>query len=130
MRMILTGGGTGGHLYPGLAILQALQSLTRTEVLFIGTRRGIESRIVPQQNIPFKTVWISGLHRGRTIGNLLFPLKMIVSLFQAMRLIAAFHPDLILGTGGYVSWPVLTAGSNYSCSSCWSLPSAIPATLF
>lgn len=110
MRLILTGGGTGGHLYPGLAILQALQNKTRVEALFIGTRRGIESRIVPQQNIPFKTVWISGLHRKRIFGNLLFPFKMIVSLVQAIWLIASFCPDLVLGTGGYVSWPVLTAG--------------------
>lgn len=111
MRLILTGGGTGGHLYPGLAILKALRSRTGVEVLFIGTRRGIESRIVPHQGIPFKTVWISGLHRGRFLGNLLFPLKMAVSLLQAAWLTAAFNPDLVLGTGGYVSWPVLTAGN-------------------
>ncbi|NQT23731.1 undecaprenyldiphospho-muramoylpentapeptide beta-N-acetylglucosaminyltransferase [candidate division KSB1 bacterium] len=110
MRMILTGGGTGGHLYPGLAILQAIQKQTSVETLFIGTQRGIESRVVPQLHIPFKTVWISGLHRGRFISNLLFPLKMVVSLVQALWLISVFCPDLILGTGGFVSWPVLTAG--------------------
>jgi len=110
MRLILTGGGTGGHLYPGLSILQALQDRSTVQVLFIGTKQGIEARVVPQQGIPFKTVWISGMHRGRLFSNLLFPLKMIVSLVQALWLISAFSPDLVLGTGGYVSWPVLTAG--------------------
>jgi len=109
MRMVLTGGGTGGHLYPGLAILQAMQEKTAVQALFIGTRHGIEARVVPQHDIPFKTVWISGMHRGRVFRNLLFPLKMVVSLVQALWLISSYRPDLVLGTGGYVSWPVLTA---------------------
>jgi UDP-N-acetylglucosamine--N-acetylmuramyl-(pentapeptide) pyrophosphoryl-undecaprenol N-acetylglucosamine transferase len=110
VRIILTGGGTGGHLYPALAILEALRERTDIEALFIGTRRGLESRIVPDQGIPFKTVWISGISRGRFWGNLLFPLKMGVSLIQATLILSRCRPDAVIGTGGYVSWPVLRAG--------------------
>lgn len=109
MKLILTGGGTGGHLYPGLAILEAMRKEVDIDVLFIGTQKGIESRIVPQEGIPFKTVWISGIHRGRLWGNMLFPLKMTVSFFQALWILARFNPNVVLGTGGYVSWPVLKA---------------------
>lgn len=110
LRIVLTGGGTGGHLYPALAILEALREETQIEVLFIGTRRGLESRIVPGQNIPFKTVWISGISRGRLWGNLLFPIKMGVSLIQTAGIVFRYRPDAVIGTGGYVSWPVLRAG--------------------
>ena len=109
MRVILTGGGTGGHLYPGLSILEALEKKIECDTLFVGTKQGIENQVIPQRNIPLKRVWMSGLHRGRLISNLLFPLKMIVSLFQSLDLIMQFQPDVVVGTGGYVSWPVMSA---------------------
>lgn len=110
MRVILTGGGTGGHLFPGLAIGdQWVQRHSNTLLLFVGTRRGIESRIVPERGIPFRTVWISGLHRGRLWGNLLFPIKMSVSLIQSLFIMMKFKPDVVIGTGGYVTWPVIKA---------------------
>lgn len=109
MRVVLTGGGTGGHLYPALAVAEALRRRTACEFLFIGTRRGLESRVVPEQGFPFRTVWIGGLRRGRVAGNLLFPLKMAVSFAQSASILARFRPDAVLGTGGYVSWPVVAA---------------------
>ncbi|MCK5148224.1 undecaprenyldiphospho-muramoylpentapeptide beta-N-acetylglucosaminyltransferase [bacterium] len=110
MRILLTGGGTGGHLFPGLAIIDEFNRRRENLLLFVGTRHGIESRIVPNMGIPFRTVWISGLHRGRLWGNLLFPIKMIVSLIQSLIIIIKFKPDVIIGTGGYVTWPVVKAG--------------------
>jgi len=107
---MVTGGGTGGHLYPALAVTDALRGMCRAEILFVGTQRGLEARILPRPGIGFRTVWISGLRRGRVVSNLLFPLKMMVSLMQCMRLVRRFHPHVIFGTGGYVSWPVLAAG--------------------
>ncbi len=107
--MLVTGGKTGGHLYPALAIMEALKERKACEFLFVGTKEGIEAKVVPLNNIPFDTVWISGLHRGRIAENLLFPLKMLVSLIQSLFLVHRFRPDVVLGTGGYVSWPVLTA---------------------
>ena len=110
MRILLTGGGTGGHLYPGLSILSALEKKVECQKLFVGTKYGIENKVIPQKNIPFEKIWMSGLHRGRLAGNILFPFKMIVSLFQSLIIICRFQPDVIIGTGGYVSWPVMTAG--------------------
>lgn len=115
IRVILTGGGTGGHLYPGLAILDALKERVTVEALFIGTKTGLEAKIVPQRGIPFRTVWISGLRRKRILSNLVFPLKMGVSLVQAISILHAFKPDVVIGTGGYVSWPVLQAGVLLGC---------------
>lgn len=115
LRVILTGGGTGGHLYPALAILQALRNKISVEALFIGTRTGLEAKIVPQQGILFRTVWISGLRRKRIFPNFIFPMKMMVSLIQSIFLIRTFNPDVVVGTGGYVSWPVLQAGILLKC---------------
>ena len=109
MRLLITGGGTGGHLYPGIAVAEALRRRTECELLFVGTKHGLEARVVPEKGFPLRTVWISGMHRGRLWKNVLFPVKMAVSLFQSMGIVAAYHPDVVLGTGGYASWPVLTA---------------------
>ena len=109
MRVIMTGGGTGGHLYPALSIAEELKSRSNCELLFIGTRQGLESRVVPERGFDFRSVWISGLHRRRIVKNLLFPLKMAVSLIQSMWIVTRFRPHIVIGTGGYVSWPVLTA---------------------
>ena len=112
---MLTGGGTGGHLYPALAIAEEIQKRVPCELLFVGTKRGLEAAVVPEHGIPFRTVWIGGLKRGRVAANLAFPLKMAVSLVQSVALLARFHPDLAVGTGGYVSWPVVTAASLLGC---------------
>jgi UDP-N-acetylglucosamine--N-acetylmuramyl-(pentapeptide) pyrophosphoryl-undecaprenol N-acetylglucosamine transferase len=109
MRVLLTGGGTAGHLFPGLAIAEELSERIPCQFLFIGTKHGVESRIVPER-MSFRTVWISGLHRKRFLKNILFPLKMAVSFIQAILLVHRFNPNLVLGTGGFVSWPVLMAG--------------------
>ena len=110
-RVVLTGGGTGGHLYPGLAILETMREIEPCDVLFIGTKHGIESRVVPENGLPFQTVWIGGMHRGKIKRNFLFPLKMLVSFIQSIGMLHGFKPELVIGTGGYVSWPVLSAAS-------------------
>jgi UDP-N-acetylglucosamine--N-acetylmuramyl-(pentapeptide) pyrophosphoryl-undecaprenol N-acetylglucosamine transferase len=110
MRVILTGGGTGGHLYPGLAIVEEMMRRTSCDVHFIGTRYGLEAHVVPKLGYAFHQVWIRGLARGRILKNILFPLQMMVSLIQAILLVIEIHPDVIIGTGGYVSWPVIMAG--------------------
>jgi UDP-N-acetylglucosamine--N-acetylmuramyl-(pentapeptide) pyrophosphoryl-undecaprenol N-acetylglucosamine transferase len=115
LRVVLTGGGTGGHLYPGLAIAEELAKRVPCSFLFIGTKRGLESSVVPARGMAFKTVWIGGLKRGRFLANLLFPLKTAVSIFQALAILIRYRPDLAVGTGGYVSWPVITAASLIGC---------------
>ncbi len=109
-RLIVAAGGTGGHLYPALAVADALRKKTECSILFAGTSRGLEATVVPQYGYPFRKVWIQGLHRRRFTANLLFPLRAVVSLFQAGVIIMQFRPQGILGTGAYVSWPFLAAG--------------------
>jgi UDP-N-acetylglucosamine--N-acetylmuramyl-(pentapeptide) pyrophosphoryl-undecaprenol N-acetylglucosamine transferase len=109
LRVTLTGGASGGHLYPGLAIVEELNRREPCEVQFIGTRQGLESRVIPEFGYQFSTIWMAGIHRGRILVNLLFPVKMLVSLIQSLICVLRFMPDVVIGTGGYVSWPVMMA---------------------
>jgi UDP-N-acetylglucosamine--N-acetylmuramyl-(pentapeptide) pyrophosphoryl-undecaprenol N-acetylglucosamine transferase len=110
IRAIFAGGGTGGHLFPAIAIAEELKKIEPdAEILFIGTKDKIEARVVPQKRYMFRPIWISGFHRRLRAGNLLFPLKVIVSFMQSYSIIKNFKPDVVVGTGGYVSGPVLRA---------------------
>lgn len=112
LRLLVAGGGTGGHLYPAFAIVEEVAARSGlADILFVGTRKGIEARKVPQRNSPIRFIWISGLHRSVKPENLIFPIKVIWSLWQAYRIIRQFKPTVVLGTGGYVSGPVLYMAS-------------------
>lgn len=112
MRIIISGGGTGGHIYPALSIASGLkESNPNCEILFVGTKEGMESTIIPREGYPFKTIDIEGINRkslikaGKTLAA--FPR----SLFQARQIIKEFQPEIIIGTGGYVSYPIVLAGT-------------------
>lgn len=111
MRLIMAGGGTGGHLFPGLAVAREFQRRdAMTEVLFIGTELGIESRVLPREGFPLKTLPISGM-KGRGLRGLMEALYGIpISFFRSLRIIGRFRPDCIIGLGGYASGPFLIAG--------------------
>lgn len=112
LRFLFAGGGTGGHLYPALAIAERLKKeRPLAEILFVGTRGKIEARVVPEHGYAFRSIWISGIHRSFRPGNLVFPLKVVVSLVQSFFLIKEFRPSAVIGTGGYVCGPVLMAAS-------------------
>jgi UDP-N-acetylglucosamine--N-acetylmuramyl-(pentapeptide) pyrophosphoryl-undecaprenol N-acetylglucosamine transferase len=109
-RILLAGGGTGGHLYPALAIAEAIKAIEpKAEFLFVGTRGKIEERVVPAEGYHLETIWISGFARSVEPENLAFPLKVIVSLFQSSGILNWFRPDVVVGTGGYVCGPVVAA---------------------
>lgn len=108
----MAGGGTGGHLFPALAVADEIRRINPRAVLwFVGTKRKIEARVVPAQGYEFRTIWISGFHRSLRLENLLFPLKVLVSLVQSFFLIKQFRPDVAVGTGGYVCGPILAVAS-------------------
>jgi UDP-N-acetylglucosamine--N-acetylmuramyl-(pentapeptide) pyrophosphoryl-undecaprenol N-acetylglucosamine transferase len=108
IRLLVAGGGTGGHLYPAFAIVEEVAARDLLEeVLFVGTPYGIEAKKVPEKGYSIKFIWISGFQRGFTVQNFLFPFKLLASLVQANQIIREFMPDVVLGTGGYVSGPVL-----------------------
>ncbi len=107
-RIIISGGGTGGHIFPAIAIANALKALEPDiMILFIGAKGRMEMEKVPVAGYNIQGLWISGLQRRVTWKNLSFPLKVISSLIMADRILANFKPDAVIGVGGYASGPTL-----------------------
>jgi UDP-N-acetylglucosamine--N-acetylmuramyl-(pentapeptide) pyrophosphoryl-undecaprenol N-acetylglucosamine transferase len=111
MRVILAGGGTGGHLFPGLAVAREFQRRDpMTEILFVGSQQGIEARVLPREGFALETIPVRGL-KGRGIRGMLDALYGVpASLLRSFGIIREFHPSFIIGLGGYASGPVLLAG--------------------
>lgn len=111
-KFIISGGGTGGHIYPAIAIADKLRKrFPSSEILFVGAKNRMEMTKVPQAGYPIKGLWISGIDRKITLKNLLFPFKLIVSLWKSYQIIRSFRPDLVVGTGGFASGPLLYVAS-------------------
>lgn len=110
--IVFAGGGTGGHLYPALAMAaEVRRRRPEAEIVFIGTRGKIEARVVPEQGYVFRAIWISGLVRGLSPATLLLPLKALVATLQSLGILLRLKPALVVGTGGYVSGPPLLVAS-------------------
>ena len=111
-KVILSGGGTGGHIYPAIAIANELKfRFPMTEFLFVGASDKMEMQKVPQAGYRIVGLWISGFQRRVTFKNLLFPFKLLFSLLKSIQIINTFKPDVVIGTGGYASGPVLHVAS-------------------
>ncbi|RVT78697.1 undecaprenyldiphospho-muramoylpentapeptide beta-N-acetylglucosaminyltransferase [Flavobacterium sufflavum] len=107
-KFILSGGGTGGHIYPAIAIANELKSrFPDAEFLFVGAQDKMEMQKVPQAGYAIKGLWIAGLQRKLTLQNAMFPLKLISSLWKSRKIIKEFKPDAVIGTGGFASGPLL-----------------------
>lgn len=112
LRVIISGGGTGGHIFPAIAIANALKKLDpATEILFVGALGRMEMEKVPAAGYQIIGLNIQGIQRGSILKNLLLPFKLIGSLFKAMSIISDFKPDAAVGVGGYASGPLLYAAS-------------------
>ena len=112
LRAIFAGGGTGGHLFPAIAIADEVRKQqSDANILFVGTKDKLEARVVPQKGYEFRSIWISGFRRSFTLNNFLFPCKVMVSIMQALSILKKFQPQVVIGTGGYVSGPVLYAAT-------------------
>ncbi len=110
MKILLAGGGTGGHLFPAVALAQRLlETEPDSEVLFVGTERGIEARVLPELNLPLETIDIAGFVGKGIGGKLALAPKLFRSMRQSGRILDRFRPDVVLGVGGYASGPVLMA---------------------
>lgn len=108
MKIIISGGGTGGHVFPAIAIAKAIKMIEpKADILFVGAKDKIEMEKVPKAGFPIKGLWISGFHRQLTLRNLMFPFKLISSLFKAWSIVRKFKPDVAVGVGGYASGPTL-----------------------
>jgi UDP-N-acetylglucosamine--N-acetylmuramyl-(pentapeptide) pyrophosphoryl-undecaprenol N-acetylglucosamine transferase len=112
-KFVISGGGTGGHIYPAIAIANELKiRYPDAEFLFVGAKDRMEMEKVPQAGYEIEGLWISGLQRNLKLSNLLFPLKLASSLLRSSRIIKKFKPDVAIGTGGYASAPMLKVASN------------------
>src|SRR5579872_4887805 len=109
MRAILAGGGTGGHVIPALAIAQQLQQQFSAEVLFVGTARGIENRLVPTAGFPLKLVQVGALKNVSFATRLKTSLDLPRAVLHAGRMLKEFKPDIVIGVGGYASGPAMLA---------------------
>jgi UDP-N-acetylglucosamine--N-acetylmuramyl-(pentapeptide) pyrophosphoryl-undecaprenol N-acetylglucosamine transferase len=107
MRVAFAGGGTGGHLYPALAIADALRD--RATIQFIGSEDGLETSVVPEAGYELVTIKSRPLQRGNTLGTIATAATNVVGVAQGMRVLGAFHPDIVIATGGYVCFPAMVA---------------------
>ena len=112
LKVILSGGGTGGHIYPAIAIADEIKRRNpEAEILFVGAKNRMEMQKVPAAGYSIKGLWISGIQRKLTLDNLSFPLKLISSLFKSHQILKQFKPDVVIGTGGFASGPLLKAAN-------------------
>jgi len=109
-HILMVGGGTGGHVYPAIAIADAVRALRPdAQIVFAGTQDRLEARAVPEAGYALHPITAQGLQRGAAASNLLLPIRVVQGLMQSWRLVGAIEPDVAVGTGGYVAAPVLLA---------------------
>ncbi|MFM9074604.1 MAG: undecaprenyldiphospho-muramoylpentapeptide beta-N-acetylglucosaminyltransferase [Bacteroidota bacterium] len=111
-RLIISGGGTGGHIFPALAVADEFRvRYPESEILFVGAKGRMEMTRVPAAGFRIIGLWISGLQRSLTLSNLLFPVKLVSGIIRAFGIIRTFKPHAVIGTGGYASGPVMIAAT-------------------
>jgi UDP-N-acetylglucosamine--N-acetylmuramyl-(pentapeptide) pyrophosphoryl-undecaprenol N-acetylglucosamine transferase len=112
MKIAVSGGGTGGHIYPALALIREIQKKDENvEFLYIGTEKGLESKLVPRENIPFKSIHITGFKRKISFENVKTVLRFLKGVSDSKKMLKEFKPDVVIGTGGYVCGPVVYAAA-------------------
>ncbi|HQI39641.1 MAG: undecaprenyldiphospho-muramoylpentapeptide beta-N-acetylglucosaminyltransferase [Ignavibacteriales bacterium UTCHB2] len=111
-RFLFAGGGTGGHLYPAIAVANEIKKIKpESEIIFVGSKSKIEGKVVPKLGYGFKSIWIKGFARKFNFENILFPIKLFVSLIQSLIISFRFKPRVAIGSGGYVAGPAIWGAS-------------------
>lgn len=109
-KFLFAGGGTGGHLFPAVAVAEQIKIMRPgSEILFVGTKNKIEGKVIPELGYKFKSVWIKGLSRKFDLQNLLFPLRLLVSVIQSLFVNISYKPRVAIGSGGYAAGPAIWA---------------------
>ncbi|EHB65154.1 MULTISPECIES: undecaprenyldiphospho-muramoylpentapeptide beta-N-acetylglucosaminyltransferase [Paenibacillus] len=127
MRVVLTGGGTGGHIYPAVAIARQCElEDPKTEFLYIGGERGLESKLVPQEKLPFESIDITGFRRKLSFENVKTIMRFFKGVHRSKALLSQFKPDVVIGTGGYVCGPVVYAAAKLGIPTMIHEQNAIP----
>ncbi len=110
IKAIISGGGTGGHIFPALSIANEIKRrYPNAEILFVGAKGRMEMEKIPANGYPIEGLWISGINRKKMWKNISFPFKLLSSIWKAKKIIKDFKPDFVIGTGGFASGPVLYA---------------------
>ncbi|MDA8226249.1 MAG: undecaprenyldiphospho-muramoylpentapeptide beta-N-acetylglucosaminyltransferase [Desulfitobacterium hafniense] len=127
MRVIVTGGGTGGHIYPALAIAQGIKNkVPESTILYVGTANGMESKLAPEAGFEFAGVSGQGLPRKLSIETVKVGLKSLKALWETKQILKKFRPDLVVGTGGYVSGPVVLTAALFGIPTILHEQNALP----
>ncbi len=127
MKVILSGGGTGGHIYPALTIADQIKKLApAAEIIFIGTEHGLEKDIVPRYGYPLKFIEVAGFRRSLSLDTLRSAVKLVQGLHDAYSIISREKPDLVIGTGGYVCGPVVLTAALKGIPTCIQEQNAMP----
>ncbi|EIT84995.1 undecaprenyldiphospho-muramoylpentapeptide beta-N- acetylglucosaminyltransferase [Fictibacillus macauensis ZFHKF-1] len=127
MKVVLSGGGTGGHIYPALSIAKEIKKVDpNAEILYIGTEKGLESDLVPREGIPFKSIHITGFKRSLSLDNIKTLMRFLKGVAQCKKMIKEFQPDVVIGTGGYVCGPVVYAASRLGIPSIIHEQNSVP----
>lgn len=113
-RVLITGGGTGGHVFPAIAIAKALQVIYDVDILFVGAKNRLEMQKVPAAGFPIYGLPIRGFQRTKLLKNIVLPYYIVQSLYKAYKIIRSWKPDVVVGVGGYASWPALFIASQLS----------------
>ncbi len=108
MRVIVSGGGTGGHIYPAISLIEEMKSRDQEiSILYVGTPDGLESRLIPERGIPYRSIHVKGLPRKISLKLISASIELLKGLRMSGKIIKAYKPDLVIGTGGFVSGPIL-----------------------
>ena len=112
MKIVVSGGGTGGHIYPALALIRTMKEKHgETSFLYIGTKKGLESKLVPREGIEFRSIHITGFKRSLSFENVKTVMRFLKGVRQCKKWLKEYKPDIVIGTGGYVCGPVVYAAS-------------------
>src|SRR5215204_4993086 len=127
MKVLIAAGGTGGHIYPGIAVAkEVLRRNGASEVLFVGTARGLETRIVPENGFQLSLINSAGLKNVGFVGKIKGISVLPKSFIEARKIIRQFRPHVVVGAGGYVSGPVLMMAAIMGCPTLVMDSNALP----
>lgn len=127
MRIVLSGGGTGGHIYPAVAVARQLEAEEEPSAfLYIGGTRGLESKLVPEEKLPFRAIDITGFRRSLSLDNVKTVMRFLKGVRESKKMLKEFKPDVVVGTGGYVCGPVVYAASRLGIPTLIHEQNAIP----
>lgn len=127
MKVIIAGGGTGGHLFPGIAVArEILRRDPKSEILFVGAERGIEAKIVPKEGFRLRTLRLGGVKGIGFIRRIKNLLGMVRGVYKAKRILLEFRPDIVIGVGGYASFPMISAAIWTKCPRIIMEQNAVP----